>query len=471
MNCKSFTKIILLALLFASPLLSHAQGGEGYGDGMKVKLDSAGTKYIRFMMWSQLWMRYNENNPGSTVNGKAYNSQFDIALRSTRLLVMSQITPKFMVLLHIGVNNQTLLSGGALGQGASGTDGKKPQLFVHEATMEHKIYKDFLTIGGGLNYYGGLSRKTMASTANYMTLDAPIVNWRNVDGNDQFARNLGLFAKGRVKSFDYRVAFYLPFDMLSSNSLTKLDTTLAYHGLVQTTYRGLGKSRPAANGYFTYSIFEKGSNLSPYYTNCYMGTKKVLNIGVGFDYQNQSMWSVEKTSKVSVYDTVNHDQISIAADVFADIPFPKAKGCALTVYGVYYYNNMGPNFIRNVGIANPANGVTAGETFNGAGNAFPVIGTGHVGYAEAGFLLPATKKVGKFQIYADFMGASYQRLKDPVMVYDAGVNWLLNSHHCKITLNYRNRPVFDYANSAEKYGDIHHVGSKSEFTVQFQAFL
>ena len=464
-------KASLAILMLTCGMMVHAQGGDGYGEGLKIKFDSTGTKYIKFMTWSQLWMRYNENNPGSVVNGQATNSQFDIALRSSRILIMSQITSKFMVMVHMGVNNQTLLSGGAFGQGSSGTDGKKPQLFIHEATMEHKIYKDYLTLGGGLHYYNGLSRKSMTSTASYMTLDAPIFNWRNVDANDQFARNLGIFAKGRAKKLEYRAAFYMPFDLQATNSLTKLDTTAAKNHVEIASYRGRGTSRPAVNGYFNYQFFDQESNLLPYYTGSYNGAKKVLNVGVGFDYQSKSMWSVQKTGGVAHYDTILHDQIAVAADIFADIPFKKLKGCALTVYGVYYYYNMGPNFIRNVGISNPANSTTTGETFNGAGNAFPTIGTGHIGYMEAGWLLPATKKVGKFQVYADFAAAKFDRIKDPVFVYDAGINWLLNSHHCKITLNYRNRPVFDYDNAADKWGGIHHSLGKSEVTLQFQAFL
>jgi hypothetical protein len=34
-----------------------------------------------------------------------------------------------------------------------------------------------LNYGGGLHYYMGLSRATMASTLNFLTIDAPIFNW------------------------------------------------------------------------------------------------------------------------------------------------------------------------------------------------------------------------------------------------------------------------------------------------------
>lgn len=472
MKNKLLNRFFLLLVLFAGYFTAAAQGGEGYGEGFKIKFDTSGQKYIRFITWHQLWFRYNENNPGSTVNGKQYGGQFDMALRRSRLLIMTQLTPKFMIMVHAGINNQNIVSGGAFGQGANGADGKKPQFFIHEATMEHKVYKDYLIMGAGLHYYGGLSRKTMASTLNFMTLDAPIFNWHNIETTDQFARNFGAFAKGKVKGFEYRVAFYQPFDLTTTNAFTKLDTSAAKAGVKIASYRGIGHLSPAVNGYFQYQFFDKEAFLLPYTVGSYFGSKKVFNIGAGFDFQPNSMWWLQRNVAAPTgYDTVISKQYAISGDVFLDMPFKKAMNTALTLYAVYYYFNMGPNFVRNIGISNPANGTTGGVTFNGAGNSFPTVGTGHIFYTEAGFMLPATKKVGKFQVYSDVAIAKYQRLKDPVIVYDAGVNWLLHAHHCKITFNYRLRPGFDYANPASKYGDIVNKYRKGEFTLQFQAYL
>jgi hypothetical protein len=59
--------------------------------------------------------------------------------------------------------------------------GKKPGFF-HDAWNEYALVlperqKFSLTMGGGLHYYMGLSRATMASTLNFLTIDAPIFNW------------------------------------------------------------------------------------------------------------------------------------------------------------------------------------------------------------------------------------------------------------------------------------------------------
>jgi hypothetical protein len=35
----------------------------------------------------------------------------------------------------------------------------------------------------------------MASTLNFLTIDAPIFNWPLIENSDQFARQMGLFAK------------------------------------------------------------------------------------------------------------------------------------------------------------------------------------------------------------------------------------------------------------------------------------
>jgi hypothetical protein len=49
-------------------------------------------------------------------------------------------------------------------------------------------------MGGGLHYYMGLSR-AMASTLNFLTIDAPIFNWPLIENSDQFARQMGLFER------------------------------------------------------------------------------------------------------------------------------------------------------------------------------------------------------------------------------------------------------------------------------------
>jgi len=94
---------------------------------------------------------------------------------------------------------------------------------------------------------------------------------------------------------------------------------------------------------------------------------------------------------------------------------------------------------------NPANGVNSMGTFNGAGNAFPMIGTGNVFYTQVGYL--AGKDIlgdqGSIQPYMAMLFADYMRLEDNVLSFETGVNWFIHgTHQYKVTLNYQSRPVF-----------------------------
>ena len=66
---------------------------------------------------------------------------------------------------------------------------------MHDAWTEYAIIPSKLHIGTGLHYWNGVSRMASASTLNFMTLDAPIHNWFNIEATDQFARQLGIYAK------------------------------------------------------------------------------------------------------------------------------------------------------------------------------------------------------------------------------------------------------------------------------------
>jgi len=146
-----------------------------------------------------------------------------MSLRRSRFLVYAQINPNFLILTHFGINNANQVSGGAAGQGASGLDGKKPQLFMHDAWVEQRVYKENLSIGAGLHYWQGPSRMSSASTMNFLAYDANILNWQNIEATDQFARQYGIFAKGKLlksKRIDYRVAINFPFALPKNNTLT-----------------------------------------------------------------------------------------------------------------------------------------------------------------------------------------------------------------------------------------------------------
>ncbi|MCU0375566.1 MAG: hypothetical protein MUF24_09670, partial [Chitinophagaceae bacterium] len=195
------SRLLLLASLCIATTMVSAQGSEQYGSGLKLNLDSTGKKYVRFILWNQIWMRSISHNPGTQINGENVKNSFDVGARRLRFLAYAQITPRYLILTHFGINNQSFSTGG--GSGTSGTGGygagKKPQIFFHDAWNEYavvpaihpktgKANKYNLYIGAGLHYWWGISRMTSASTLNFLAIDAPVVNWPLVEFSDQFVR-------------------------------------------------------------------------------------------------------------------------------------------------------------------------------------------------------------------------------------------------------------------------------------------
>lgn len=288
---------------------------------------------------------------------------------------------------------------------------------------------------------------TNTSTLNFLAQDAPIFNWYNIDKTDQFGRYLGIFAKGKIGKLDYRLAANDPFQ---ANETKAIATNVS-------DYNPYVKNWSYA-GYFNWQFFDQESNLLPYMVGTYIGSKKVLNVGLGFDYFKDGMWHRNTNG-----DTITQKQLQLAADVFLDLPLSTKRKDALTFYGVLYNFDFGKNYVRNIGILNTADG---GGTLRG--NALPTLGTGQVYYGQAGYLLPEWNLKTRFQVYGAFSHARFNGLKNaagdlvPVNTLDAGLNIFMAGHHSKITLNYRSRPDFT---------NIESIKYRPEATVQFMIYL
>lgn len=438
-------KILCLFVGMLFSLHAFSQGSTDYTDGLKVKLNEDGSKYFRLLTWHQVWLRYNENNTGSTRLGEEQSSTVDFGLRRSRFLMYAQLNKRFLIVTHFGINNQNAISGGYLG-----TDGKKPQLYMHDAYLDFTVFEKYLNVGFGLHYWNGISRMTNASTLNLMAYDAPIFNWATIEATDQFARNIGVFAKGKLGKLDYRVAVNDPFSTNSGQAIAQ----------------DVSNYNPANNkkifaGYFMYQFFNQESNLLPYMVGTYVGAKKVFNIGAGFHSNPDGMWHTTAAG-----DTTTSNIMLFAADAFLDLPLNEDRKDAITAYFAYYNYDFGPNNVRNIGIMNPANGSTVNASLRG--NAFPVLGTGSIIYTQVGYLLPDFAEKVRIQPYVAYSTANFEGIMDsngdgvPVNVFDGGVNFFLDGHNAKFTLNYRSRPDFT---------DVDNVQGRSEVTLQAMVYL
>lgn len=457
---------VILGALFGLFVIGkgYSQGSTEYGSGLKFNLNDDGSKYMRVIAWNQVWLRSTENNPGSMINGEAASNNTDISNRRLRFLAYAQVSKRYMVLTHFGINNQTFANGGVAGSSGTGGygAGKKPGLFFHDAWNEYAVVlpeesENFsLTVGGGLHYFMGLSRMTMASTLNFLTVDAPIFNWPLIDNSDQFARQMGLFAKGKYGKLEYRLGLNKPF----ATNLAPTDVPTAD---LATAVDNSGNTKWSKTGYFEYQFWDQEANLLPFKVGSYLGTRKMFNVGAGF-------YIAPEGTRSSVAGQIQkHDIKLFAADAFLDMPLGSAvKKSSLTAYSVFYNYDFGPNYLRNIGIMNVSTAdpdFTGTPALAGPGNAQPMIGTGNIWYTQVGYLLPSSKENPKarLQPFAAYTYKDFEKLEVPSSQFDIGANLFLDGHNAKVTAQYSTRPV--YTDIGQKNG------SKGEFILQLHIYL
>lgn len=429
-------KKLVAILIFLTALVG---GGDGLLMGqsilgnkpLTIHLNEGKTHWIKFNSYFQVWSRINQNNPGTTVFGEPQNVTSDISIRRFRFGLQGQPTDRLYLYFLLGVNNLNYLS-------PRGTS-----VDLLDAYAEYTFAK-YLSVGAGKSAWNGLSRYTSPSSSKHMSYDLPFVALPTLDATDDLIRRLSIHAKGKVGHIDYRVALTKPLSVQNSRSFNPEPL----EGIAGFTDR---RSTAQYAGYFKYEFWEAESNKTSYLVGTYHGSKKVLNVGTGFNFQNDALWSSDQG------DTVFHDMALVAVDFFMDLPLNTLKKTALTLYAAFFRYDFGPNYIRQIGANNPANGVDPNfGSFNGRGNTFPISGTGNSGFFQAGYLLPPVSKSrnrGQLQPYATFQLSAFERLRDPMFYYDIGINWLFHGHLSKFTLNLQNRPVFQDQGNGLRVGD------------------
>lgn len=418
---------------------------------LKWTFNEDGSKYVKFTALAQTWLRYNQNNPGSEVSGgglvphpKEEKETFDIGLRRVRFQLMGSLSEKTFFYVQLGQNNLNYLTT------------RKTGFFLHDALGEYNFSKH-LGIGAGITGWTGFSRYSAPSVGNIVGFDAPLYLQATNDVNDQFLRKLSVYAKGKLGKLDYRLIVSKPFEL----------TTAANPGSAYAP-SGDAKFSPYSphlqqSGYLYYAFKDEESNTTPYMTGTYLGTKKVFNVGAGFEYQQDAMWL-----KYDAGDTTFHHMLLTAVDVVYDAPINKEKGSALHFYCVFTSYDFGKNYLRNIGPMNPMDAVNANGTLNAEGNKAPLVGTGNTVFVQAAFLLPhSLESVSKarFMPYASCQVSQYEKLKDNMIMYEAGCAILTDGHRSKLTVGAQMRPIFDAAS-------LQQTSYKTMAVVQYQlAFL
>lgn len=386
---------ILLGICFFTLQFIYSQGSPDYTGGLKIKFDEEGKKYLRIISWAQVQATYSDDVPDES-------SSLNFNLRRARVLMFSQINEKFLILTHFGLNslNSNTLSPTGKGDGS--------QIFFHDVWAQYSIGKNHV-IGGGLHYFNGISRLNNQSTLNMMTLDNNRQSWSTIGLSDQFARHIGVFAKGKFGKLQYRVAI----NDAITNGLDAREPEdggpAIYGGKRLIGSKDAGKTFA---GYFDYNFFDQESNFLPYKVGSYLGEKRVFNIGGGF-FLHPSGSVIMNGAEL-----VGEDVGLFAIDAFYDSPIGE-KGSAITAYATYQSNDYGKDYL------------------------FSAYGTGSMIYGHVGYVFNGDKTKTRFQPYTSYSTNSYDAIDDNRNVFGIGLNAYMSGHNSKLTLEYQNQKFGD----------------------------
>lgn len=430
-------KVLCLILLTSSTVISQIKPTDDNNKSdIRYNLNPSGSHYVKFTFINQAWFRLNNNNPGTTVLTDPASQTFDIGLRRTRIQLFGQITDRIFFYTQFGLNNFNKTNGFP-GYNTAGTpSNRKVGAFFHDALGEYEVQRkghSFIRFGGGLTIVNGLARFSQPSISTIMTLDVPIFAQATVDQTDQFSRKLAIYSRGQIGKINYRISVADPFPIETNGAVPPtLNTNSVF---------AQKKHKKQFDGLLIYNIFDTEDNTTPgYMTGTYLGKRKIWNIEAGFIAQKNATWRKEDID--TLYSSMN--LWSIAS--YLDLPVNKDKGTAVSAYLGYFHTDYGKGYLRYNGSMNPGTGTTSPITgVSGThGNAYPMFGSGNVIYSQAGYKLKdgLMGSLGTLMPYASLQYADYDRLRDPVILYNLGINWLMKGHNGKLTLNYENRPVY-----------------------------
>ena len=239
-----------------------------------------------------------------------------------------------------------------------------------------------------------------------MTLDNNRQSWSTLGLTDQFARHLGVFAKGKFGKLQYRVAI----NDAITNGLDARNPdnggAAVYGGKRLLGSKDAGK---AYAGYFEYNFLDQESNFLPFKVGSYLGGKKIFNVGAGFFMHPNGSVVADGSGNLS-----GEDVSIFAIDAFYDAPLGD-DGSAITAYATYQSNDYGKDY------------------------QFSAYGTGSMVYGHVGYVFAGDKSKTRYQPYIAYASNSYDALDDNRNVFSVGANAFMSGHNSKLTLEYKNQ--------------------------------
>jgi hypothetical protein len=189
-----------------------------------------------------------------------------------------------------------------------------------------------------------------------------------------------------------------------------------------------------SEAYVAYQFFDTENIRLSAKSFSYLGSKKILNIGLGYEYQPRASALLNQNR-----DTVFNNTLSYAIDCYADLPLK--SGAVFSAYGAFYNYDYGKNWLKTGGSGNYFLG---GNTPQGSGTAEYTCGTGKAFYAHAAYLFARnlTKENHRLQVYLYTYFKNFEALKQASWQPGCGLNYYILGHNAKIGLQYYLRNVY-----------------------------
>ena len=256
-----------------------------------------GSRYVRFTSALQIWLRHTDLNPGSEISSIQTASATDLSIRRLRLGLSAVPFEKTFFRLNLGFNNLNRATKGNV------------KIEVLDIYAEYRPSMAF-ELGAGKSAWTGLSRYSAPSATRMLTYDLPIVALPNLNVTDNLLRNLGVYFKGQAKQFDYRLSIFRPdsveqnpgFDPIPEENIAKYRDETS------------GNTR-AISGYLKWQFFEHESNTTAFSPGTYLGEKKVMALGIGYELDKN------RTIHLGNGEPVINDVKLWAADFFSIYPW------------------------------------------------------------------------------------------------------------------------------------------------------
>jgi hypothetical protein len=284
---------------------------------------------------------------------------------------------------------------------------------------------------------------------------------------------MGIYAKGQLNRLDYRLALNQPFQYgvnpftQTARTTTGFNTNLAAKNAYTNTF--------AQSGYVKYMFKDIEKNVLPYEIGLCMDGQEMFNLGVGFYNHPKSTYTLDPGSgndSLKIYSTT-----ILGADMFYNHALGK-KGFLINAYVLFQHMDYGKRYLRNIGVFNTStvigNEAQLGDEYAyrsvmGAGNVQPTMGTGDILYTQLGLKFPDFENGSALMPYITGTFKSFEAIEEPSLQYDLGLNYFINKHNAKVTLQYSTRPVYRFETSSAS--GIAQNGLRGQLTLQTHIYL